>query len=158
MNNKFMAKAAIAGMVASSLLSATPVFAAGTTVDFGTFTNEYTADAVTVSLSGKKVLTDTTKSGRALKEGEFSFSLKNSKGDTVETVKNKADGTIAFKDLSFEAPGTYTYTIVEEKGSVHGVKYDESVKTITVEVTGADGVLTAKATAGTQTKTAENGD
>ncbi|MBZ4266248.1 hypothetical protein LAJ59_20965, partial [Streptococcus pneumoniae] len=53
--------------------------------------------------------------GRELKDGEFSFVLKDSTGQTLETVTNKADGTVTFSELSFDNTkvGTHTYTVEE---------------------------------------------
>lgn len=122
-------------------------------LDFGTFENTYTADSVYVVLSGKKVLTDASKSGRKLQADEFSFTLKDSKGTVIETVKNDAKGVIAFKDLEFATPGEYTYTIVEEVGTDKHIAYDKSVKTIKVTVTGGNGVLSATTSTTSETPT-----
>lgn len=122
-----------------------PDILSSTTINFGTFENTYTAEPVYVAISGNKVLTDASKSGKVLTGNDFSFQLKDSKGDVVETVQNAADGKIQFSNLKFTTPGEYTYTIVEIKGTDSHIKYDESVKTVTVTVTGKDGVLTATA-------------
>lgn len=158
MKSQFMAKAAIAGMIASSLLTATPVFAATTELDFGTFTNTYTADSVSISLKGTKVLTDLTNSGKALKGDDFSFSLKDADGKTVETVKNSATGAIKFSDLTFSKPGTYTYTIVEDAGQDKHVGYSKVVKTVTITVTGKDGVLSINGSSKDTTPAATQSD
>lgn len=120
-----------------------PDILSSTTINFGTFENTYTAEPVYVAISGNKVLTDASKSGKVLTGNDFSFQLKDSKGDVVETVQNAANGKIQFSNLKFTTPGEYTYTIVEVKGTDSHIKYDESVKTVTVTVTGKDGVLTA---------------
>lgn len=123
--------------------------------DFGVFTNTYTADSVSVSLSGKKVLNDISKTGKTLVGDDFSFSLKDSTGKVVETVKNDKDGKIRFSDIEYTQPGTYTYTIVEVKGEDKYITYDESVKSVTVVVTGADGKLTAEVKTADSTATAD---
>lgn len=92
-------------------------------------------DPATIVISGKKTLTDKTGTGRVLKADEFSFELKDSDGNVVDTVKNDAEGNVTFKELSFEKAGEYTYTINEVKGSESGVVYDDSVKTIVIVVT-----------------------
>ena len=53
--------------------------------------------------------------GRELKDGEFKFVLKDANGQEVETVTNKADGTVTFTELSFDNSkvGTHTYTVEE---------------------------------------------
>jgi len=76
-----------------------------------------------------------------VKEGEFSFGLY--KGDQeIEVVKVKADGTFAFKTLTYGVAdiGTHTYTVKEiiPAGAVanviEGRTYDTTVYTVTVDV------------------------
>ena len=43
-------------------------------------------------------------------EGQFEFALKDENNKVVETAKNKADGTVNFKSLTFNKEGTHTYT------------------------------------------------
>ena len=83
--------------------------------------------------------------GRELKEGEFSFVLKDKDGKVIETVKNDAKGNIKFSALEFKRgeEGTYTYTVEEVKGTETGVEYDKMVATVTVTVTKEGKVLTA---------------
>ena len=85
--------------------------------------------------------------GRELKEGEFSFVLKDKDGKVIETVKNDASGNIKFSALEFkrgdEKTKTYTYTVEEVKGTEAGVEYDKMVATVTVTVTKEGKVLTA---------------
>ena len=82
--------------------------------------------------------------GRQLKEGEFSFVLKDKDGNVIETVKNDAAGNIKFSALEFKRgeEGTYTYTVEEVKGTEAGVEYDKMVATVTVTVTKEGKVLT----------------
>ena len=95
-----------------------------------TFTNQYQAASTTAQLSANKQLT-----GRDLKAGEFSFELKNDKGELLETVTNDKDGKITFKKLTYTAVGTYQYTITEKDTKLGGVKYDTKVIKATVTVT-----------------------
>ena len=83
--------------------------------------------------------------GRELKEGEFSFVLKDKDGKVIETVKNDATGNIKFSALEFKRgeEGTHTYTVEEVKGTEAGVEYDKMVATVTVTVTKEGKVLTA---------------
>ena len=83
--------------------------------------------------------------GRELKEGEFSFVLKDKDGKVIETVKNDASGNIKFSALEFKRgeEGTHTYTVEEVKGTETGVEYDKMVATVTVTVTKEGKVLTA---------------
>ena len=82
--------------------------------------------------------------GRELKEGEFSFVLKDKDGKVIETVKNDASGNIKFSALEFKRgeEGTHTYTVEEVKGTEAGVEYDKMVATVTVTVTKEGKVLT----------------
>lgn len=100
------------------------------------FTNTYVPGSTTAQLKVKKFLT-----GRDLKDGEFSFELRDAKGKVVETVKNKADGSVDFKTLAFTKTGTYTYTIREVKGDAQGVTYDNSEIKVTITVTNENGNL-----------------
>ena len=85
--------------------------------------------------------------GRPLKEGEFSFVLKDKDGNVIETVTNDADGKIKFSALTFKRgeEGVYTYTVEEVKGTEEGVTYDPMVATVTVTVAKDGKVLTAVA-------------
>ena len=85
--------------------------------------------------------------GRPLKDGEFSFVLKDKDGNVIETVTNDADGKIKFSALTFKRgeEGVYTYTVEEVKGTEKGVTYDTMVATVTVTVAKDGKVLTAVA-------------
>ena len=76
--------------------------------------------------------------GRELKDGEFKFVLKDANGQEVETVTNKADGTVTFSELTFDNSkvGTHTYTVEEviPAAKEAGMVYDTMKATITVEV------------------------
>jgi|GEM_PF-6178459 len=105
------------------------------------FNNIYVATGSTVYtiIDGTKVLT-----GKTLEADMFSFIVTNADGQTVAAATNKADGTIAFGEIGFEAAGTYTYTVSEVEGSMKGITYDDTSYTIKVEVTdNGDGTLTA---------------
>lgn len=96
-----------------------------------TFTNVYRAAPARVKITAIKTLV-----GRDLKDGEFTFAL-TGEGDAADisrTAKNDARGNVSFDELTFEAPGTYTFRISEVKGTEEGMTYDESVYTITVTV------------------------
>ena len=96
-----------------------------------TFTNVYRAAPASVKITAIKKLV-----GRDLRDGEFAFTL-TSEGDTADisqTAKNDAYGNVSFDELTFEAPGVYTFRIAEVKGTEEGMTYDESVYTITVTV------------------------
>ena len=108
-------------------------------------TNTYSVSPVTVygkeSLSGRKTLT-----GRDLKAGEFSFQLKDAQNKVVSTATNDVDGNFHFDDLTFDEPGTYTYTVSEDTSSLPaGVSpVTEGPKSVTIVVTdNGDGTLSA---------------
>ena len=61
----------------------------------------------------------------------------NTKTVTVRN-KNEADD-FSFGNITFTQPGTYKYTIREDKGTISGVSYDGSTYTVTVEVTEGTG-------------------
>lgn len=74
--------------------------------------------------------------GRALKDGEFTFVLKNEDGNVISTAKNNAGGVILFEEMTFgkDMEGVYQYTISEEKGNVKHVTYDDAVYQVTITV------------------------
>ena len=96
------------------------------------FKNVYTAEPVESSVTDK---IDVTKSltGRNLAAGEFSFELREIKGEDselIETVKNDANGNVAFSPIEYTEIGQHTYTLREVKGNAGGITYDENVYTI----------------------------
>lgn len=83
--------------------------------------------------------------GATLKDGQFTFELKDKDGKVVANAKNDANGTIVFEGLSFSEAGTYEYTISEVNDGQEGITYDTSVKGCYVKVTEKDGKLVAEA-------------
>ena len=77
-----------------------------------------------------KVLT-----GRNLKDGEFSFVLKDDKGNVIQTVTNNSKGNISFENIVYDKPGVYYYTVEEVKGNEADVVYDNMVAKFQVTVT-----------------------
>ena len=73
--------------------------------------------------------------GRSLKDGEFTFNLRDEKGQLLATATNDKDGRVSFKDLTFSQAGTYTYLVTEEKGTDKDVIYDTMTARIQVTVT-----------------------
>lgn len=94
------------------------------------FNNTYTATPTSVLLGGTKVL-----DGRALAEGEFTFVLNDADGNELQTVTNNAQGGFCFDQITYDAAGTYEYTISEVKGDVEGVTYDDATIAVKVVVT-----------------------
>ena len=104
------------------------------------FQNSYKAESANVTIEAVKKL-----EGGTLKEGQFTFQLKDKDGKVVAETKNKKDGAIRFENLTFDSEGTYEYTISEVNDKQTGVTYDEHVYKITVTVTDDEsGVLSAK--------------
>lgn len=93
------------------------------------FENKYKAKETSLVLGSIK-----TMKGRALKDGEFTFQLKDEDGNVVSEAKNAEDGWIAFETLVYDQAGTYRYTISEVKGNDETITYDETVYNVTVEV------------------------
>ena len=79
-------------------------------------------------------------------EGQFEFALKDENNKVVETAKNKADGSVNFKSLTFNKEGTHTYTITENKGTDASVNYSTQSITATVDVKKVNDKLVATVT------------
>lgn len=94
------------------------------------FKNSYAADPTSVSFSATKVL-----DGAELKDGQFSFVLKDDEGNKLQTAKNAADGTVSFQPVEFTRPGTHTFTIAEVNDGQANVAYDDASYQLTVNVT-----------------------
>ena len=100
--------------------------------------------------------------GRELKDGEFKFVLKDANGQEVETVTNKADGTVTFTELSFDNSkvGTHTYTVEEVIPATKevGMTYDTMKATLTVEVAKNGHALTTVTNVSSAGGVNENGE
>lgn len=101
----------------------------------GTLTNTYRS-AGTGVIQVAKVL-----EGRGWNNDDtYTFTLEAVNGapmpgnDSVTITKDTAGRTAAFDEIPFSEPGTYEYTVKETKGSVKGIIYDETVKTVTFTV------------------------
>ena len=100
------------------------------------FKNIYAAEPVESSVTSQiavaKVLT-----GRELKASEFSFELREVKGEDselIETVKNDAEGNVAFSAIKYTEIGQHTYTLHEVAGDAGGITYDDMVYTIVTTI------------------------
>ena len=111
------------------------------------FKNVYTAEPVESSVTDK---IDVTKSltGRDLAAGEFSFELRELKGEDsklIETVTNDASGKVKFKAIKYTEVGHHTYKLSEVKGNAGGITYDGTTYTIETTITdNGKGQLVAK--------------
>lgn len=93
------------------------------------FTNTYAAKPGKKAIEAKKVL-----NGKALEADKYEFELKDSEGNLVDTAKNKADGSITFKEIEYKVPGLHTYLVSEKAGKEENVTYDTNTHEVTVEV------------------------
>lgn len=92
------------------------------------FVNTYSAKPTSVSLKATKVL-----KGAQLTDGAFTFELLNN-DEVMDSVSNDAEGNIAFKELTLDKAGTYTFKIVEVADDKKGMTYDATEHTVTVRV------------------------
>lgn len=105
-----------------------------------TFNNKYEAKSTTASIGAVKRLT-----GKDLKDGQFTFQLKDENGKVIDEAKNDKAGAISFKALEFDKAGTYKYTISEVNDKQKEIKYDTSEKVVTITVKDSgDGYLQAQ--------------
>lgn len=117
-----------------------------------TFTNTYSADKATATLSAKKLL-----EGRNLKEGEFEFELTGTDDQVRQTKKNAQDGSVTFDTIEYTKAGTYHYTITEKDTKLQGITYDKRMIKVTVTVTDdGNGHLVAKVSYDKNIQTFEN--
>ena len=105
-----------------------------------TFSNKYKAAPTSVTVGAVKKL-----EGKDLKDGQFTFQLKDETGKVIDEAKNDKAGAISFKALEFDKAGTYKYTISEVNDKQKEIKYDTSEKTVTITVKDSgDGYLQAQ--------------
>ena len=111
-----------------------------------TFSNTYTApQPAKAKISASKIL-----EGRALKDGEFSFTLLDEAGKVLQTKQNATDGSVAFDEISYsqeDAGKTFHYTIKEviPTSQEKGMTYDQASIEVTVTVTKDDASNTINA-------------
>ena len=75
--------------------------------------------------------------GGQLKDGQFTFRLKDEHGGELDVKANDADGNVTFKALDYtlaDVGKTFTYTITEDGGTESGYTYDTHSETVTVKV------------------------
>lgn len=112
------------------------------------FANTYAVAPLSYSVS-RDVSVKKELAGRDLREGEFSFELLEG-DDVVATATNAADGTVAFPELTYDAPGEHSYTVREVVGDAAGVSYDTTAYAVSVKVSdNGDGTLSATASGDT---------
>ena len=100
------------------------------------FKNIYAASPVDSSVTDEiEVVKSLT--GRGLKADEFSFELREAKGEDselIETVKNDANGKVTFKAIKYTEIGQHIYTLREVKGNAGGITYDGTTYTIVTTI------------------------
>ena len=110
------------------------------------FANTYSAPSpAKAQISASKIL-----EGRALKDGEFSFTLLDEAGKVLQTKQNATDGSVAFDEISYsqeDAGKTFHYTIKEviPQSQEKGMTYDQASIEVTVTVTKDDASNTINA-------------
>ena len=104
-----------------------------------TFTNTYSVTPESSSLMGNggftitKELTSNT--GRTPAADEFTFQLIDKTTGTICEAKNAADGSVSMPTVSFSAPGSYGFQLVEVGGDASGMTYDKNIYDVTATVT-----------------------
>lgn len=113
------------------------------------FTNTYKAGSVVVGGDDaeQQINVQKTLIGRDWQEGDsFEFVLTAQDGAPMPagdgnkaTITDASDSkTASFGAITYDAEGTYKYTVTETKGSLGGVTYDGHSATVTVSVTDDD--------------------
>lgn len=114
--------------------------------DVTEFRNTYATNPVESSVTDQIAVTKVL-TGRDLTAGEFSFELREVKGEDselIETVANAADGKVTFSPIRYTEIGQHTYTLREVKGNAGGITYSDAKFTIETTITdNGDGTLSA---------------
>lgn len=100
------------------------------------FKNVYTAKPVESSVTDEIAVAKSL-TGRDLAAGEFSFELRELKGEDsklIETVTNDASGKVKFKAIKYTEVGQHNYTLHEVKGDAGGITYDGTTYTIVTTI------------------------
>ena len=77
--------------------------------------------------------------GTSINSGEFVFELKDENNDVIETSTNEKDGKINFFEDRLLETGTHRFTVSQVLGNTQYMKYDDSIYTIIIKVTGPVG-------------------
>ena len=100
------------------------------------FKNVYAADPVESSVTDQITVAKSL-TGRDLTAGEFSFELREVKGEDselIETVANGADGKVTFSAIKYTEIGQHIYMLREVKGDAGGITYDDTTYTIVTTI------------------------
>ena len=111
---------------------------ASTTINGISKQTERTYVLVPGEATGSVQLRATTRlEGGQLKDGQFTFRLRDEGGNELDVKTNDADGNVVFKTLDYTSADigkTFSYTITEDAGTEPGYSYDTHVETLTVKV------------------------
>ena len=136
---------AYSGSVAEITVTVTPnkkgelsaaVKVAWSEAEVAEFKNVYAADPVESSVTDQITVAKSL-TGRDLTEGEFSFELREVKGEDselIETVANAADGKVTFSTIKYTEIGQHTYMLHEVKGDAGGITYDDAIHTVVTTI------------------------
>lgn len=100
------------------------------------FKNIYAAEPVESSVTSRIAVAKSL-TGRDLTADEFSFELREIKGEDselIETVANAADGKVTFSPIKYTEIGQHTYTLHEVKGNAGGITYSTAEYTIVTTI------------------------
>lgn len=100
------------------------------------FKNVYATNPVESSVTDQITVTKSL-TGRDLTAGEFSFELREVKGEDselIETVANGADGKVTFSAIKYTEIGQHIYMLREVKGDAGGITYDDTTYTIVTTI------------------------
>lgn len=104
------------------------------TYDFSSWALAWGAKSTSAEIVAKKTL-----EGKTLEADQFEFELyevaTNGSETLIETVKNKADGTVAFSPITYTSAGLRSYVVREKKGSDTNVTYSTAQLEYKVNVT-----------------------
>ena len=113
-------EAAVTGVVCSGMIGSF-------TKDTLNFGNSYNSAPVKYTFTAEKTY------DKAMTDGMFEFELYRDT-ELLQTVGNKADGSITFSPVELNFVGTHTFTVKEVRGSDNTVKYDDTVYTVEIKV------------------------
>ena len=121
-------------VTAGGLAATVRYFREGVEVDAIEFENEIAGpSSAEIRFSGIKNL-----SGKTLHAGEFIFELaettEGAASPVIRTASNDENGSFTFGYVTYDEPGTYTYTVREIAGTDPSITYDTTVYQIAVTV------------------------